>query len=332
MTLTALAVTVGFAYWLNFSPVGKPLAQSPPQRFRELLVDIRTMAISPYDAEKRFQAIMRELHRNYPPAFTDSAQVKIVFPLLGKNYRSVGGNGQGFRGNGFDLFDHTVSGSHPAHDIFIYDRNHDCIEDTSGEYIGVVAVSGGVVIANEMDWHEGMDFRGGNYVWLYDFQTGGLWYYAHLREVYVYPGQLVKAGDKIGEVGRSGFNAIANRSDTHLHLMHLAMNDENLPRPMDTFGWLKNAETVYSVQMPVYMRPRIQFEEGRIEKIPFRQIPATGEIPEIKSVEIPTEHLPVTGEISKIKPVNIPVEHKIEKKIPTKKTVKKRRSTPWTIK
>jgi murein DD-endopeptidase MepM/ murein hydrolase activator NlpD len=250
------------------SPTEPPTVE-PQERFRQLLIDIRTQQVSPTAARRQFQSIIRELHYEYPADNVDSVDVQLVFPLKGKNYRDVGGKGRGFFGRHFDLFDHSIARSHPAHDIFIYDPDHDCIDNRTGEYADVVAVSRGMVIATETAWTEATGFKGGNYVWMYDFQTGGLWYYAHLRATYVHPGQLIEAGDKLGEVGRSGFNAAANRSDTHLHLMHLAIEPDDLPRPIDHYQWLKNARTVYKTQIPYYEPPRKKVEAYFIENKPF---------------------------------------------------------------
>ncbi|UBM60674.1 M23 family metallopeptidase [Marinilongibacter aquaticus] len=233
--------------------------------FKQLLVDIREQKITPQLAKLEFKRIMSELEERYPHAAFDSANVSLVFPLLGKNYRSVGGRGRGFYGRHFDLFDHSVAKSHPAHDIFIYDRDKDCKEDISGKYMDVLAVSDGVVIATETEWTEEKGYKGGNYVWLYDFQTGGLWYYAHQRKVYVVEGQKVQAGDKIGEVGRSGFNAKTNRSDTHLHLMFLKLDEHNEPTPLNHYPWLKAAKTVYQTQLPSHY-PRKSIKADSISK------------------------------------------------------------------
>jgi murein DD-endopeptidase MepM/ murein hydrolase activator NlpD len=269
MSVTILAALIGLCTWLTNSPAEAP-PQTAPDRFRQLLIDIRTQQISPYEAQKRFQSVMRELHYEYPADNVDSAYVQLVFPLKGKNYRDVGGKGRGFFGRHFDLFDHSIARSHPAHDIFIYDPDHNCIDDRTGTYADVVAVSKGMVIATETAWSEDMmEFKGGNYVWMYDFQTGGLWYYAHLRATYVHPGQFIEAGDKLGEVGRSGFNATANRSDTHLHLMHLAIEPDYLPRPIDHYQWLKNARTVYKTQIPFYEPPHKKVEAYFIEDKSF---------------------------------------------------------------
>jgi peptidoglycan LD-endopeptidase LytH len=220
--------------------------------FNELLVEIREESISPKAAQKEFQRILKGLHETYRPAKYDSLSMNLVFPLKRKNYKSVGGKGRGFYGRQFDLFDHSVAKSHPAHDIFIYDLNKDCKDDTEQDYVDVLAVNNCVVIATESNWTEEMGYKGGNYVWLYDLESGGLWYYAHQRKVYVVVDQFVNQGDKIGEVGRTGFNAKTNRSDTHLHLMFLKIDEDFNPTPVNHYPWLTKAKTVYEAALPTH--------------------------------------------------------------------------------
>ena len=241
-----------------------------PYLYKDLLLDIRTEKISPQEAEARFKKIVKSYHDQYPPYESDTASLAMVFPLLGKNYKAVGGAGKGFYARQFNLFDHTIAKSHPAQDIFIYDVNKDCKEDGTEKYIDVLAVRDGIVIAVETDWEHSQDYKGGNYVWIYDTATGGLWYYAHQRKVYVVKGQKVKAGDKIAEVGRTGFNAATNRSDTHLHLMYLSIDDTFYPKPLNTYQWLKEATTHYTTQLPEDY-PRKEIDASFLPRIPYIQ-------------------------------------------------------------
>lgn len=249
-----------------FSNGGEPFGEHPLffEKYKDLLVNIREEYITPQEAEIEFKAIMQTLQEKYP---TDTSHVSpFVFPLVSSNFRAVGGrNGNGFRPKGFDLFDNTVSGSHPAHDIFIYDRNYDSKDDRYDSYIDIVSVGKGIVIAAETDWEADSPHRGGNYVWVYDYERGGLWYYAHCRMVAVEAGQHVKPGDKLGEVGRTGYNAYKQRSDTHLHLSFLQLDDQLYPHPVNHYPWLKEAKTIYgaTVASP-YKAP------SRVEKIKIK--------------------------------------------------------------
>ena len=241
------------------------------QKYKDLLVDVREYYIKPVEAKNEFRAIMQELRKKYRWNLVEGEYLPMVFPLAGSSASAVGGrNGSGFYVRNFDLFDHRISGSHPAHDIFIYDRNQDCIDDSKESYIDVVSVGNGIVLAVESNWQEGSDFKGGNYIWIYDIERGGLWYYAHNRVAIVQAGQKVKPGDKIGEVGRSGFNASKSRSDTHLHLMYLELDEDFYPHPVNYYEWLKDAQTIYQpTTAEEYINPPIleKIENNKWSKI-----------------------------------------------------------------
>ena len=217
------------------------------QQFQTLYIEIRQQSAPPDSARARFSQIMTGLQTRFQfiPALPrpDSVANSFTFPLRGHNPSAIGGShGEGYRGNGFDLFDYAVRGSHPAQDIFIEDRNQDDLEDTSGEPVAVLAMSSGLVLAIETGWQPGSDYRGGNWIWVYDPARHGLFYYAHNRTVAVTPGQWVGSGDKIAEVGRTGYNAFAKRSPTHLHLMYLQIQANGLPEPENPYQWLLSAK------------------------------------------------------------------------------------------
>lgn len=233
--------------------------------YKQLLVDIREYKLSPQQARERFQEMMMILKKAHPTARYDSTQVQICFPLMGFDFRAVGGRGSGYIPRGYDLFDQAKKGSHPAHDIFMKDKDQDCRDDRTGEYVPVLSTSDGVVIATENGWQAGSEYRGGNYIWIYDTTTGGLWYYAHQREIYVKTGQIVRAGQKIALVGRTGFNAAMPRSDTHLHMTYLRIDEEGNPFPVNTYGWLKNATTLLDPRIAVDLEPISAIE---VKKLP----------------------------------------------------------------
>ncbi|WP_394993071.1 M23 family metallopeptidase [Emticicia sp.] len=223
--------------------------------YKQLLVDIREYKLTPEEAKERFQDMMFVFKKAFPTTYYDSTKVSIAFPLMGFDFRAVGGYGKGYIPRGYDLFDQTKKGSHPAHDIFMKDKNQDCKDDRTGDYVAVLSVSDGVVIATENNWQTGSEYRGGNYIWIYDTTTGGLWYYAHQREIYVKTGQIVRAGQKIALVGRTGFNAAKPRSDTHLHMTYLRIDEVGNPFPVNTYSWLKNATTLLDPRISVDLEP-----------------------------------------------------------------------------
>ncbi|MGZ3832921.1 MAG: M23 family metallopeptidase [Mucilaginibacter sp.] len=168
-----------------------------------------------------------------------------VFPLDGYNYRAIGGtNGNGYDDRGYRYLDGNRHLAHPAHDIFISDKNQDCLDDRTLQPVNVVAVANGIVIACTNDWEPTSNLRGGKYIWIYHQAGPGepwatLTYYAHNRAIFVKPGQWVKQGQKIAEVGRNGYNAYKKRSPTHLHFsaFHLI---NGLPVPYNCYLKLKN--------------------------------------------------------------------------------------------
>ena len=92
------------------------------------------------------------------------------------------------------------------------------------------------MVAISTGWQPGSKIRGGNYVWIYDTVSSGLFYYAHLADIFVEVGQVLQSGDKIGLLGRSGKNASPAKSPTHLHLMYLKYQEDGNLIPEDLYG------------------------------------------------------------------------------------------------
>jgi|WetSurMetagenome_2_1015567.scaffolds.fasta_scaffold184142_1 peptidoglycan LD-endopeptidase LytH len=167
-----------------------------------------------------------------------------VFPLKGYGSNAIGGkNGSGYNAKGYDYYDGNKHGGHPAQDIFIHDRDLNCLDDNTDDPVDVLSMSSGVVVALEKSWNESSDLRGGKYIWIYDTYSDGLFYYAHNRNVVVNVGDIVKPGDKIAEVGRSGLNAYKKRSPTHLHITYLEINNGKL-NPVNLYDDLLNVKIV----------------------------------------------------------------------------------------
>lgn len=165
-----------------------------------------------------------------------------VFPVKGYTPAAIGGvRGSGYISAGFDFFEQN-SGGHPAHDIFIDDSNQDCLDDNTNEPVKILSMSGGIVIETRTNWDNSMmDIRGGNIVYIYDNFSNGLFYYAHLKEVFVKPGDFVKPGTELGTMGRTGKNAYPSRSPTHLHIMYVRSFDGDI-RPENIYNDLLNAK------------------------------------------------------------------------------------------
>lgn len=169
-----------------------------------------------------------------------------IFPVAGYNVGAIDrGHSHGFAPDGYDFFTGNRHGGHPAYDIFIRDRNQDNRDDRSGKAVEVLAMTGGVVVALEKEWRQGSALRGGKYLWVYDPAAELLVYYAHNEELFVELGTVIKPGDRLATVGRSGLNAAKRRSPTHLHFSVLQVRNGQ-PIPMKVYRELQKAGSSYS--------------------------------------------------------------------------------------
>jgi hypothetical protein len=86
--------------------------------------------------------------------------------------------------------------------------------------------------------------RGGRYIWIYHparITSRVIFPIMLITEPSLYsPGDYVKQGQKIAEVGRTGLNAYKKRSPTHLHFSTFKLVD-NIPVPFNSFKQLKTA-------------------------------------------------------------------------------------------
>lgn len=204
-------------------------AASPCDDWNSLEKEIRDGTIDRTSARSRIALLHRQLLDNYGTATTNSAK---TFPVAGYDYRAIGGrNGNDYLPAGYSFYQGNRHGGHPAHDIFVRDRNQDSLDDADGKPVTIVAFTGGVVIAVNPAWDYPSPIRGGKYVWIFSPAEERYYYYAHLSSVTVAPGQIVSAGDPVGTLGRTGKNAHPRRSPTHLHFMTLSFdNGRMLPR------------------------------------------------------------------------------------------------------
>jgi murein DD-endopeptidase MepM/ murein hydrolase activator NlpD len=190
----------------------------------------------------------KELIAHIQHALITRSEVRIseptwIFPLQGDNYHAVGGNGDGYFDKGYRYIDGNKHAAHPAHDIFINDRNQDCIDDRTQKPVNVVAADDGIIIACSNEWEPASSLRGGRYIWIYHNYSGVITYYAHNSAIFVKPGDEVKPGQKIAEVGRTGYNAYKKRSPTHLHFSAFRLVDD-IPVPFNPYQQLKKAKTL----------------------------------------------------------------------------------------
>jgi hypothetical protein len=245
LTFLTLVIWQGVPFLREPAEELDPLMRSS-ERFEDLYQAIGDSSITPDSAEHAFKVLFLDLKR-HTSSFEkecreDLARSGYVFPVRGYSPKSsIGGRGRGYKPNGFDFFDARIRKSHPAHDLFIRDRDNDAIDDVMCEPVDVLAFTGGFVLGTKEDWSPESQWRGGNYIWVYNPCLDALLYYAHNSTVDVRPGQWIKAGDVLGKMGRTGFNAQQARSTTHLHFMYLKITEEGLPEPFNPLGELMNS-------------------------------------------------------------------------------------------
>jgi peptidoglycan LD-endopeptidase LytH len=204
--------------------------------FNGLNTNIRNNKIKKPQAKEQVRALIEEMRNEYYASGGQNFTTKDwVFPLKGYGYKAIGGvNSNGYQKGGYDYFDGDRHTGHPSLDIFIHDKNRQSIDDVTKKPVSVMSVTGGVVVAVEKDWDQSNLLRGGKYIWIYDPTSNALIYYAHNSVLHVEVGDLIKPGDVISYVGRTGLNASKRRSPTHLHVTYLSISD-GLPIPRNIY-------------------------------------------------------------------------------------------------
>ncbi|MDX5346012.1 MAG: M23 family metallopeptidase [Hymenobacteraceae bacterium] len=208
------------------------------QQFDSLNTNIRDNKIDKINAEQQVAELLFKIKHNFRNS-TDKLSSEVYFPLSGYTAKAIGGeNGNGYKPNGYSFFDGNKHKGHPAHDIFIYDKDQNTLDDVTGNEVSVLSVHAGVVVALSKEWQPDSNLRGGNYIWVYDPVKNLLIYYAHNKSVLVSVGEIVKAGEAIATVGRTGLNAYKKRSPTHLHIMALHVTPDFKLTPTDLYPFL----------------------------------------------------------------------------------------------
>ncbi len=201
------------------------------QEMDELNTAVTNGRIAKKMAAERFGPLINDIRAEC--SFKSNASW--VFPLAGYKANAIGGvRGNGYHDKGYHYLDGNKHTAHPAHDIFITDRDQNDLDDKTGRPIEVLAVTDGVVLACSNQWEPNNTLRGGKYIWLYHPSLNIISYYAHNRAIFVKPGDVVKQGQKLAEVGRTGMNAYKKRSPTHLHFSGFKILN-SLPVPFNTY-------------------------------------------------------------------------------------------------
>ena len=194
--------------------------------------DITENRIEKGRAKSEIMDLHQRLLEEYSAKIVDN---DIFFPVKGYSLRDIGGNkGSGFEPRGYNFYDGNKHKAHPAHDIFINDLDEDSKDDATSLPVPVLSFSAGVVVAAHAAWNPESGLRGGKYIAIFSPHEEKYYFYAHLSEVFVNPGDIVRGGQAIGSVGRTGKNADKSRSPTHLHFMALSFDNGKMA-PYDTY-------------------------------------------------------------------------------------------------
>lgn len=184
---------------------------------------------------------LRELTRQIHDLAEIPKDSVFYFPVEGYGLADVGRDGKGFIPRRYNFLHGNAHRGHPAHDIFIKDRNSDGLDDDTGKPVRVLAMDGGIVLSLKTDWSHGDSLRGGNFILIYNPHRRRYYYYAHNDSIYASVGAVVKAGDPIATIGRTGRSAYRKDSPTHLHLMVLQLSDQKY-EPYDFYPELKKSK------------------------------------------------------------------------------------------
>ena len=245
VTCMALAPTYAAAKEVSSGIENESEAKDPCLSFNRLNTLVRDRRIDRAAARQELLRLLPAIKAYYyANGGRDHDRSEWIFPLAGYSARAIaGGRRHGYEPRGYDWYDGNSHGGHPALDIFIRDRNRDDLDDRTGVPVPVLAMTGGIVVALEKEWSASSTLRGGKYLWVYDPSAEALVYYAHNRELTVGLGDIVKPGDPIAFVGRTGLNAARKRSPTHLHLTYLTVNRDGTLTPQDPYPFLLRSAT-----------------------------------------------------------------------------------------
>lgn len=207
--------------------------RSTCQQINELNNRVLNGTIKRAEAAKQFKTLLAQIKIN-----ATAYNLTWIFPLKGYKANAIGGtNGNGYSDKGYNYLDGNKHSAHPAHDIFIKDANQDGLDDRTLKPVEVLAVADGIVVACTKNWEPASPLRGGKFIWVYHPAPNIFTYYAHNRAIFVKPGDEIKQGDKIAEVGRTGLNAYKKRSPTHLHFSAFKIAN-GLPVPFNPYQQL----------------------------------------------------------------------------------------------
>jgi hypothetical protein len=240
-----------FDYLSDYIPLGDPVlrrfestfpveeSSSVIDKWDDFEKAVRDGKILKDSAKKAFPYLYQELKKYAEKYKFDTLTASWSFPVEGYGMNALGKGGfkpdiyyGGSTIKGYNFYDGNKHGGHPAYDIFIHDKNQDCIDDNDRKPVNIAAPVDLIILSIFKAWVRGSGIRGGNYVWALDPIENRIFYFAHMDSIFVKGGDFCKKGKPIATMGRSGKNAWVERCPTHLHMMVLKIEGEEL-KPID---------------------------------------------------------------------------------------------------
>ena len=213
----------------------------PASEWNLLYPKIRDGLISKKEAQEKLKELEVSLKLLCSRTTHLEQNDRLCFPLKEYGPSAIGGKeGSGYQILGYNFFDGDQHKGHPGHDIFIRDKNQDCLDDMTGKPVEVVSASPGIIVSVNDHWEPSSPIRGGNYVWVFEPCKMRYYYYAHLGEIFIQVGQVVSKGERLGTVGRTGAKAYPKRSPTHLHFT-VHQSKDGYPKPVNPYSELIKA-------------------------------------------------------------------------------------------
>ena len=214
------------------------------QSFHDLYLQLRDGLTDTAVARVKVRDLLAEIESYYLEKRLPKADDTLLyFPVQGYGMQMIGGkNGSDYVPGRYNFYNTFGNRSHPSHDIFVNDKDQDCIDDMRKQPIKIYSATPGIVVSVEHCWDTTMNTRGGNFIYIYEPLSKMLYYYAHNTVIFVDIGQIVEAGQTIAYMGRTGLNAYKKRSPTHLHFSMLQFRADGTAFPVKGYPYLKRAK------------------------------------------------------------------------------------------
>lgn len=176
---------------------------------------------SPKEARARFKELWPQVSIDDKPSDPVN-RWQWAFPLPGYDAEAYG---LSYAPEGYRFYDGPQAKGYPALNIYIRDRQRRGLDDRDGKPVPVVACRDGVVVSARRYWEPSDANPLGVYVCVFDQEQKLFFYYCHLAKLRVSVGELVRKGQLLGTLGRTGKDLQLKRLGTHLRLQVHTFDD-----------------------------------------------------------------------------------------------------------